>query len=75
MASNPVEISVKHVTTVDSLPEAWAFVMDRLDLLGPRPTVEIRPVYTSPRLDEPERYHFSVLVSAMHEEAVGSDTE
>ena len=73
--SEPVEISVKHVTTVDSLPEAWAFVMERLDLLGPRPTVEIRPVYTSPRLDEPEQHHFSVLVSAMHEEPVRGGIE
>ena len=27
----PIEITTKYATSVDDLPDAWAFVMERLD--------------------------------------------
>jgi len=43
-----VEVSTKYVTTVADLPEAWEFIMDRLDQVGPDPHVVISPVWTKP---------------------------
>lgn len=40
----PVEITTKYVTTVDTMAEAWAFVMERLDRVGPDPHIDIRPI-------------------------------
>ena len=44
MSARPVEVTTKYVTTVDTLPEAWSFVMDHLDRVGPDPHVDIRPI-------------------------------
>lgn len=38
----PVEVTTRYVTSVPDLSGAWAFVMSRIDLVGPRPRVEIR---------------------------------
>lgn len=40
----PVEVTTRYVSTVDDLPAAWAFVMARLDSVGPDPSVSIRPI-------------------------------
>lgn len=70
----PVEITTKYVTTVDELPEAWAFVMERLESVGPDPHIVIKPVriygwndigddnYVAPR-------QFEVVVSGMVNES------
>lgn len=42
--SAPIEVTTKYVTSVDTLPEAWAFVMEYVDRVGPRPQIEIGPV-------------------------------
>ena len=44
--SDPIEITTRYATTVDDLPAAWAFVMERLDSCGDHPSIEIRPVST-----------------------------
>lgn len=39
----PVEVTTKYVTSVDTIADAWAFVMSRIDDVGPEPSVSIRP--------------------------------
>jgi hypothetical protein len=66
----PVEVTTRYATTVDELSEAWAFVMHRLDEVGPDPSVHITPVWTFSVHDmdsdaqEPPR-QFSVVVEGM----------
>lgn len=43
----PVEQTVQYATSVASLPEAWTFVMERLNLVGADPHIEIRPVWSA----------------------------
>ena len=72
----PVEVTTRYATTVNGLTEAWAFVMDRIDSVGPDPSITISPVWTvsvhDMGEDEPEGgypRHFSVVVEGMVEEA------
>lgn len=67
----PVEVTTKYATTVDDLSGAWAFVMDRLDQVGPDPTIRIGPVWTISANDvdlDPSPRHFEVVVEGMVEE-------
>lgn len=69
---SPVEVTTRYATSVPDLTAAWAFVMARLDTVGPDPQVRIVPVWTVtsdlPDDEEPPR-HFSVVVEGMvHEE-------
>ena len=70
--ARPVEVTTRYATSVEDLASAWAFVMARLDSVGPDPDVSITPVWTisadlDPDEDPPRR--FSVVVSGMvHEE-------
>lgn len=72
----PVEVATRYATTVDSLTEAWAFVMDRVDKVGPDPSIKISPQWSFSVHDidhadatEPPR-QFSVVVEGMvHEES------
>lgn len=61
----PVEVTTKYATTCTDLPEAWAFVMEHLDDVGPDPSIEIKPVWTvtddTDYADMPR--HFEVEVS------------
>jgi hypothetical protein len=41
----PVEVSTRYATTVESLADAWEFVMSRIDLVGPDPSVTISPYW------------------------------
>jgi hypothetical protein len=71
--TRPVEVTTRYVTSVPTLAEAWAFVMDRVDRVGPDPTIEIKPVWiysmssVTEGTDESER-RFEVVVSGMVEE-------
>jgi hypothetical protein len=69
MSNDPVEITTRYATSVDSLVDAWHFIMEHLDEVGPDPQVEICPIWTydvSDDLDLPRR--FTVVVSGMVEE-------
>lgn len=44
----PVEVTTRYATSVDDMTAAWAFVMARLDTVGPAPSVTIRPVWIFP---------------------------
>lgn len=69
--SAPIEVTTRYATTVDDLTAAWAFVMDRLDRVGPDPTVEISPFWAFnihdglEGRDETPARQFSVVVSGM----------
>lgn len=74
MTRTPVEKTVRYATTVEDLAGAWAFVMEKLEQVGPDPSVEISPVWTfsvSGPDDETPPRHFSVVVSGMVEEPQG----
>jgi hypothetical protein len=72
--SPPIEVTTRYATTVDDLPAAWAFVMDKLDSVGPDPSVEIKPLWAwaVQDMDRSDDYvpprQFSVVVSGMVEE-------
>lgn len=66
---SPVEVHTRYATSTETLAEAWAFVMDRIDKVGPDPAIEINPCWfvCSADMTEPRR-HFSVVVSGAIEE-------
>jgi hypothetical protein len=41
--ASEIEVTTQRVTTVDSIPEAFAFIMEWLDAAGPEPRIEINP--------------------------------
>lgn len=43
MTERDIEITTKRVTTVDSVQEAFAFIMEHLDEVGDQPHIEIDP--------------------------------
>lgn len=75
----PIEITTRYATTVDELADAWAFVMERLEAVGPNPRITINPVTIMPISDmvdgldgAPDREYqrqFEVIVSGMVHEA------
>ena len=66
----PIEVTTRYATTVDDLAAAWAFIMGRLDAVGPDPMIEISPYWRISMNDAmedrdlPER-QFSVVLSGM----------
>ena len=63
--SAPVEVTTRYATSVDDLPAAWAFVMEHLDSVGPDPSIDIGPLWSS--VDDFNIRRFSVVVSGMVE--------
>lgn len=57
-----IEVTTRHATITDSLPEAWEFVMARLDRMGPDPSIYISPmwVYTGTEGDPVRRFEVQV---------------
>ncbi len=74
VTAEPVEVTTRYATRVRSLTEAWAFVMDRVDAVGPDPRIEITPtwIYGNESIPDGERW-FSIVVDGMVPEAVGED--
>jgi hypothetical protein len=67
----PVEVTKSYAATVESLADAWEFVMDRVDSVGPDPTIAIKPMWSYTLIDDDnpiESRAFEVLVSGMEEE-------
>lgn len=64
---SPVEVTTRYVTSVGDLAGAWAFVMARLESVGPDPEVSIKPVWIIGDDDHSARY-FEVVVSGMVQE-------
>ena len=67
----PVEVTTRYATTVPDLPGAWAFVMARVDLVGPSPRITITPIdiLSDGLNDECWRTEFEVEVSGMIHES------
>jgi hypothetical protein len=72
----PTEVTIRYATTVDTLTDAWAFVMAHLEHVGPDPSIQITPAWivsvdaTLGDETRPPR-HFEVVISGMvetHEE-------
>ena len=70
----PIEVKTTYATTVNELPEAWSFVMERLETLGPNPRITISPIWSWNVVDaidgvdqRPPR-QFEVCVEGMIEE-------
>lgn len=63
----PVEVTTRYATTVSDLAGAWAFVMARVDLVGPEPRITISPVWLHHNQDDDERCtpEFEVVVEGM----------
>lgn len=43
-----VEVTIQYETVVDDLAEAWAFIMSRIEKVGPDPSVHIHPAKQGP---------------------------
>lgn len=68
MTLSPIEVTTRFATTVADLPAAWAFVMSKIDSVGPSPSISISPVWTVARDETDHPRHFEVVVSGMVEE-------
>lgn len=64
-----VERTTMFATVVEDLSSAWAFIMDRLDRLGPAPSITITPQWTYSNTEDGV-LRFEVSVSGMVEEAM-----
>lgn len=64
-----VEVTTKYCTCVDTMAEAWAFILHHQDTVGNRPRIIISPItFFEPRVDgEDYREMFEVVVSGMVE--------
>lgn len=66
----PIEKTTRYATSVPTLADAWAFVMEHLDSVGPDPSVKITPVWRISVSDmgdddtDPPRF-FEVVVEGM----------
>lgn len=47
-AEKYVEVTIQYETVVDGLAEAWAFIMSRIEKVGPDPSVHIHPAKEGP---------------------------
>lgn len=66
-----IERTSKLATTVDTLTDAFAFVMAHVDDVGSAPSVHITPRWwddSNPWADNNPRYRFEVCVSGMVED-------
>ncbi|WP_182377870.1 hypothetical protein [Nocardioides sp. WS12] len=64
----PIEVTTRYATTVDSLADAWQFVMARVDTVGPDPMITISPLWSFSVVDMGEETpprQFSVVVEGM----------
>lgn len=62
--SAEVAVTTRYAMWVDEMTQAWAFVMEHLELVGPDPSVKITPhmtVHVEDQDEEPKR-RFSVVI-------------
>lgn len=70
---SPVEITTKYATTVETLQDAFVFIMQYVDALGTDPFIKITPIHSYSMSDmdmedPPCKHFFEVMVSSMREE-------
>lgn len=68
----PIEVTTRYATSVPDLASAWAFVMARIDTVGPDPKITINPIWRISVQDMDSDYPgreyprvFEVVVSGM----------
>lgn len=66
----PVEKTLRFATMVPTIEDAWAFMMSRVDVVGPDPQIHIVPVWLCDDCVDQGRppRQFSVVVEGMVEE-------
>jgi alkanesulfonate monooxygenase SsuD/methylene tetrahydromethanopterin reductase-like flavin-dependent oxidoreductase (luciferase family) len=64
----PVEVTTRYATTVHTLTDAFAFVMDRLDAAGGHPRIAITPFVSIGLDDDEDERAFEVVVEGTTEE-------
>jgi len=77
--SKVVEVTIQYETVVDDLTEAWAFIMSRIEKVGPDPSVHIHPAKEGPppimaaimgQTPQPATRRFHVVVEGSQQETV-----
>lgn len=70
MMRDEVEVTTKYVATVETVQEAFAFVMDKLDSVGDRPQIFINPItaFSADFDDDKCEEFFEVAVSGRTKE-------
>jgi len=68
--SAPIERTIRYATSVEELTDAWKFIMDKIDEVGPNPSIAINPRWITPVSamnddDYVSRREFEVTVSGM----------
>ena len=43
-----VQVTIAYETVVNDLPDAWAFIMSKIESVGPNPSVHIPPATNAP---------------------------
>ena len=66
-------MTIKYAATVNNLSDAWSFVMEKVEQVGPNPEIHIKPIWSanadSPLSDDDSwTRHFEVAVSGMVKE-------
>jgi hypothetical protein len=64
----PVEKTMQFSTRVSEMADAWAFVMEYADKVGPHPDVHIHPCYNLDAEEGDSGVEWEVTVSGMVEE-------
>lgn len=67
MRKTPIEVLTRFGTTVETLTDAFEFVMEHLELTGEAPSIEISPFWTY-SAEESGTLGFSVVVSGTQEQ-------
>jgi hypothetical protein len=72
MSDAPIERTVKYTTNADELADAWAFIMTKVDEVGPDPHIQIRPLHQiddDKPMRDPDNWKrvFEVTISGMEE--------
>lgn len=70
-----VEKTTRLTVVVNDLAAAWAFIMARLDEVGPNPSVQIHPMWVYSGTDDEGTRKFEVTVSGMTTETKDDDDE
>ena len=63
----PIEVTTRYATTVDTLPEAFTFIMSKLDDLGGTPRIQISPVWVVSEDPDDHPHYFSVVVHGFND--------
>lgn len=61
MAGAEVEIFTRFAGTVESIHDAFAFIMEHMDKVGEFPAIEVTPCWVDEEMREFQHYHVAVF--------------